>query len=363
MKILFAIKTLVHSVGGAERLVTSLSNALAQTDMDVHLLTFDTPEAPVFYPVEGSVTRHYASTRNTAHKTRLIEYPALLWRLRRQIVALKPDVVVAFMHSMFVPVQCALIGTGIKVVLSEHTVPAYYKTRPFEMLALRFFALFAASATVVSSAIRALYPWPVRQKMVLLPNIVHSNFEKADFRSADKILLSVGRLNADKDHAILIEAFSLLAKEFPAWDLVIVGEGPERANLQAQIERLVLQDRVKLAGVCSDMNDVYMGANLFVMPSRYESFGLVTAEAMSHALPVIGFADCSGTNELIAHEENGLLVSVRSAQNLADAMRRLMADDSLGRAFGKAGYSYSGQYAEATVVNQWKRYISGVFSA
>lgn len=360
MKILFAIKTLAHSVGGAERLVTSLSDALAKEDMDVHLLTFDAPETPTFYPLGGSVTRHFVSTRDTSRKASLIEYPALLWRLRRHIAALEPDVVVAFMHSMFVPVQCAMIGTGIKVILSEHTVPKYYKSRPFEMLALRFFALFSASATIVSPSIRKLYPWPIRQKMVPLPNIVVSDFEKAYFRNSKKTILSVGRLNADKDHAILIDAFSLIAKEFPSWNLVIVGEGPERTNLQGQIERKSLADRINLAGLFTDIDEIYKNSHIFIMPSRYESFGLVTAEAMSHALPVIGFADCSGTNELIMDGKSGLLVGVRSAQNLADSMRYLMANETLRKKLGDEGHEKSVQFAETEVVKQWKQYIKGI---
>lgn len=361
MRVLFAIKTLVHSVGGAEKMVAFLSGAMAARGMDTHLLTFDKPEEPPFYPVDGKVRRHYVPLGDAGRKTTLFDYPSLLWRLRREVVQARPDIVIAFMHSMFVPMQCALLGTGVKVVLSEHTAPAYYDTRRMELWLLRLFALFAYSITIVSGSIRALYPSEMRGKMEILPDPVISDFGAADVEGQSgtrKTLLSVGRLNKDKDHRIMLEAFALLAAEFPEWDVQIAGEGEERSGLEDFARAHTLQERIHLCGAQKDMDSLYKAAQIFVMPSRYESFGLATVEAMSHALPVIGFADCSGTNMLVRQEENGFLVPKRNKEELAQAMRALMASSALRRQYGETGQQDARAYAPENVGIAWEAYIT-----
>ncbi len=358
MRILFAIKTLAHSVGGAERLAASLASAFAAENPDVHMLTFDAPNDAVFYPLDGRLKRHFVPLKNTKNKTGLADIPDLLGRLRREVLEIRPDVVVAFMHSMFVPLQCALLGTGIKVVLSEHTVPRYYCTRPFEFILLQFFSLFAHSITIISPVIKSLYPYVMRRKMVVLPDPVFSDFQKRSDTAA-KVVLSAGRLNEDKDHAVLIDAFALIANEFPQWDLIIYGEGPERSALEHRIRwRGLSFPRVSLPGVTKDMDSAYKNARIFVMPSKYENLGLVTVEAMSHSLPVIGFADCTGTNEVIENSVNGILVKARDAQALSQAIKELIQSQELCDAYGAAGFKKAKDMTMDQVFAQWKNYIS-----
>lgn len=361
MRILFAIKTLVHSIGGGERLAAELSNDFARRGMESHILTFDRPDETPFYPLDPLVKRHSVTTLSPARKTGLLEYPLLLWRLRQAVLAVNPDIVMAFMHSMFVPLQCALLGTGIRVVLSEHTVPVYYTKRPLELIALRFFSLFAHSATIVSAPVRALYPPEMAEKMVILPNPVYSDFSRADAAAGErKVILSVGRLNADKDHAILIQAFAKLASEFPEWDLMIVGEGPIRPDLEKMIADTSLEKRISLPGTRTDINSVYRSAQIYAMPSKYESFGLATAEAMSHALPVVGFADCSGTNEIIDHEKSGLLVQKRTPEDLAQNLRILMLSAELRLQYGEYGYHLAEAYRPEKVIALWENYVKSL---
>jgi hypothetical protein len=93
-------------------------------------------------------------------------------------------------------------------------------------------------------------------------------------------LLNVGRLYPQKDQAVLLQAFAKIAPEYPDWDLKIVGEGPLRSMLESLVRHLNLEARVFMPGIISDLSEIYQGADLFVTSSRYESFGLATAEAM-----------------------------------------------------------------------------------
>ena len=97
---------------------------------------------------------------------------------------------------------------------------------------------------------------------------------------------------------------------FPDWDLRIVGEGSLKNELNKKIISLNLSDRVFITDFTKKIESEYIRADLFVVSSIYESFGLVTAEAMSFGLPCLGFDDCPGTNDLIIHKKTGILVKV-----------------------------------------------------
>lgn len=361
MKILFAIKTLENSIGGAERVTADLANGLSSRGHEVSVLTFDRSGSKSFYPLNDRIRRLYVSANDTSQKTRFTEVPALLLRLRKTIMRQNPDVVVAAMHSMFVPLQLALIGTGIRVIFSEHTVPAHYKGKRLEFAALVAVGLLADQITVASPSHPPLYPAILRPKMKAVTNPVSSSFVQADVISADKpkTILNVGRLDALKDQAVLIDAFALIAQQFPDWTLTIIGEGIERRQLEGRIANHHIADRVSLPGALADINPAYEQAQLFVMPSRYESFGLVTAEAITHGLPVIGFADCTGTNELIIDGKNGFLLKERSPQALADALSQLMRSEELRLKFAQGSKDEAQRFNRDEVLSQWELVITG----
>lgn len=360
MKIVFAIKTLEHSVGGAERITSCLANALHDKGHDVTVLSFDTKNSAGFYPLNAGIGRAYVPACDTSQKTSIKEIPKLLLGLRKIVVDLKPDVVVAVMHSMFVPLQLALLGTGIKVIFSEHTVPKYYKNKRIEFAALTLTALLADGITIASHTVKSLYPAILQPKMTVVPNPVFSSFKRADVvaENAPKTILSVGRLDPMKDHSILIEAFAMMAETHKDWNLKIVGEGPERARLEKLISSHNLQSRIHLPGTMKDIDQAYEAAQIFVMPSRYESFGLVTAEAITHTLPVIGFSDCSGTNELVDHEKNGILVKDRSAEALRDALLPLMNSADMRQQYSDESLVRSRRFDFVSIIGQWEALIT-----
>jgi len=247
---------------------------------------------------------------------------------------IRPDAVVGFMHSMFIPLGLALVGTGIPLVASEHIVPDHYKARPFQALLLLLTPLLTRRITVVSEQALAAYPAVLRTQMTVMPNpICVRSSARADVEGAAcsrKILLAVGRLAAQKDHATLINAFARIAARVPDWDLRIAGEGEMRGELEARVAALGLDGRVQMPGAISDISSEYASAQLYVISSLYESQGLTTAEALAHGLPAVGFADCPGTNTLIHPGSNGVLVKPGEdrADSLAAVLEPLMCDQS-----------------------------------
>lgn len=136
-------------------------------------------------------------------------------------------------------------------------------------------------------------------------------------------VLAVGSFKAQKNHALLVEAFAMIARQRPAV-LAIVGKGPLAPQLSAQIAAAGLTDAVRLPGFTPTPGDWYAGADLFVLSSDYEGFGNVLVEALHAGLPVVS-TDCPcGPCEVLGGGEWGELVTPGNAAALAQAMGKAL---------------------------------------
>ena len=365
MKLLLAIKATALAGGGTERVVSQVSAALAERGHDVILASFDPPADPPFYPIHPAVRQRRLGIGDIGRGTGPGEAVRRIASLRRLALELRPDVAVGFMHSSYIPLGLALVGTGIPLVASEHISYDHYRTRRLQAALLRLTPLIAKAITILSPAVRDGFPAAMRRRMTAVPNPVTVEVGQPADVAGDGIrtLLAVGRLEAQKDHATLIAAFGRIAAEFPEWRLRIVGEGVLRSQLEAQVRRLGLEERIALPGATRDVAAEYAAAQLFAMPSSYESFGLTTAEALGHGLPVIGFAACPGTNELIRDGVNGLLVAGPDrVAALADGLTRLMGSPEFRVRLGAAGPASIEAFAPERVADIWERLLSRVAS-
>lgn len=357
MKFLFAIKALSLS-GGAERVLADLASELARRGHVVTVISYDPPGSVDFFPFDPAVRRVRLGIGRALETAGITDTARRVGALRREATRLAPDVAVGFMHSVYLPMGVALLGTGIPVIASEHTVYDHYRTRPLQAASMRLLPLVADGVTAISQSVLETFPAVIRRSMSVVPDPVAATANgRANVRGAGRrTLLTVGRLAEEKDHRTLIAAFANVAADFPDWDLRIIGEGELRAALEAQIAALDLGARVLMPGATSDVGAEYAQAQLFAIPSRYESFGLATAEAFAHGLPAVGFADCPGTNELIEPGRNGLLVSGPDrVQALAAGLRKLMSRPDERERLGAAAPKSVAPYSLSEVARTWER--------
>jgi glycosyltransferase involved in cell wall biosynthesis len=360
MKLAFVVKTLGLPGGGAERVLATISASLAGRGHEVTIASFDDPGTTPFYSIDSAVALVQLGIGRVRAKTRLGEAVMRARSIRRMAEARRPDVAIGFMHSAYVPLALGLARSGIPVIASEHTVFDHYRRRPFERLALSVAAPSFHGMTAISERARQSFPWWLRKRMAVIGNPVQRFDRMADaVGGSAKTVLSVGRLAPLKDQAVLISAFARIATDFPDWRLRIVGEGRLRNTLEQQAAQLGLADRVELPGGVASIGDEYARAQLFVLPSRYESFGLATAEALVHGLPAIGFADCPGTNEIIRDGVDGLLVDSRDrVESLADGMAQLMRSPEKRAAMGDAARRSEVVPQLDAIVSLWEQLLA-----
>jgi glycosyltransferase involved in cell wall biosynthesis len=153
------------------------------------------------------------------------------------------------------------------------------------------------------------------------------------------IALSVGRLHPSKGHNFALEALPTLLERFPQLHWVVLGEGAERAALEARALALGITEHVHLVGFRPDPLPYYVAANLYLRTPVFEAENLSSYQAMAAGLPVVG-TDTGNETELIRKVGHGLLVPNRDGAALAEAIARVLTLPDGGRALGRLGAEY-----------------------
>ena len=194
------------------------------------------------------------------------------------------------------------------------------------------------------------YGRSIKKKCVVVPNGVDTNrfrprFElrkrvRAHFgiNERDTVLVTLGRLTAEKGNHIVIEAMHRLKNSHPRTKLLIVGHGPDRERLESLVDHYELTDRVIFAGEVDNEETVqfYNAADIFIMPTlTVEGLPFVLLEAMSCAKPLIA-SRAGGNVSLVVHDQNGKLFEPGDASELTQMIRQLIVDRRMQRQLSRA---------------------------
>lgn len=362
------IMIVIHSLrgGGAERVAVDLSAYWQRLGYQVSIVT-QMSEKTDAYPVPAGIKRY---VMGTAHESGGGLRGALAnWRrvrrLRKLIKKHKPDCVLGMMTTASILAVMAAKGLPCRVIVSEHTHPPMKKL-PESWVRLRRWAYPRAHAVVAltGGTARWIRDHIPGSRVVVIPNAVRWPLQPQEPHvpvpnKGDRLrLLAVGRLHLVKGFDLLIQAFAMLANYFPDWDLVILGEGDERAALQKQIDEAGLTKRVYLVGRVGNMAEWYQSADLYVLSSRAEGLSNTLLEAMASGLAVVA-TDCdTGPREIIRDNIDGVLVNPpENADALAAHLSDLMARPLKRTALARRAIDVRDRFSVPIVMAQWERLL------
>ncbi|HMN29275.1 MAG TPA: glycosyltransferase, partial [Caldilineaceae bacterium] len=220
-------------------------------------------------------------------------------------------------------------------------LPYTYATRCQQRLLATGVGRYLAVSQAVAQRLQERF-WIPQRRIHVIPNAIpvesfqpRSNPLPPALRQGAKgqpIILTVARLDKQKGHSDLLKA----AVQVPEASFVLVGDGPERAQLEEQSRTLGLERRVCFLGYRQDIPALLADCDLFVLPSRYEGLPLAVLEAMAAGKPVIASA-IPGTREAVVDGESGVLVPPADPAALAAAIRQLLADPAQAQRLACAG--------------------------
>ncbi|WP_156841926.1 glycosyltransferase [Novosphingobium aquimarinum] len=279
------------------------------------------------------------------------------WRLQKALNAQQVDLA----YSATSAANLALAVTGLlpgrkaRLFISEHTTPAAFTQEAkwpwLRRLLTRHLYPRATAALVPTDAIAADLAAMVPHIPVhVVPNpVVAFRPEEPDRPHTAQTggrpftILAAGRLVSAKGFDVLLDAAARLRDLGHDIRLTICGEGPLRAELEAQAESLRIRPFTTFAGYCADLPSRMRRSDAFVLSSRREGFGNVIVEAMHEGCPVIA-ANLPGPAALIWDKRTGLLVEPEDPQYFAEAIASLVNDPQLARRLAVAGRDGTRKY-------------------
>jgi glycosyltransferase involved in cell wall biosynthesis len=270
--------------------------------------------------------------------------PGCLADLRARIVRLKPDLVQTHNVKSHFLFRLSGLHRSVRWIAFHHGYTTTdLKMRAYNLLdrwslrgahrvitVCRAFAQDLERHGVQASRLRVLHN-SVRLPARPAPEVVAGLRERLRIPHGSPTVLAVGRLSREKGHAFLIEALATLRRQYPRdVRLVLVGDGPERGNLEAAVRAAGLGEVVQFAGHTTDVQPFYAMCDALALPSLSEGSPNVVLEAMAAGLPIAATA-VGGVPEIVENEVSGLLVKPANAAALADALVRLLTDGALAR--------------------------------
>jgi glycosyltransferase involved in cell wall biosynthesis len=292
--------------------------------------------------------------------------------LRAFILTYRPDVIVSFLSHVNVAALLASARLKLPVIVSERNHPPKLKL-PVTLSTMRRLLYPKASRVVMLSkqGLEWLTTSIPTAKGTIIPNPVNLPLPRTEpivdpsarIESTCRLLMATGRLDHQKGFDVLLRAFARVANHHPAWRLVIIGEGPLRSPLEAELARLGLIGRVLMPGRVGNMSDWYERADVFVLSSRFEGFPNTLTEALAHGCPAVSFDCDTGPREILRDGIDGLLVRpIGDETALAAAMDRLMADDKLREDMGNAARDVANRYSKGAILQRWDQLFDEVMN-
>lgn len=347
MDILFVTATLTS--GGSERVMSLLANQLAERGHRVEIVNLN--KHIVFYPIHKDVHLSFAEEEVGSSIVRKIGW------LRKNVKTKKPDVVIPFMEAVYCVTLLALIGVHIPVISSERIDPRH--SPRVRNILRKIFLPMTTHLVVQTKDIKAFYPKFIQKKTSIIYNPVSETVFQLQEEPKENTIISVGKLDGQKNQKMLINAFASIAEDFPDWKLVIYGEGPERNALESLVERLKIKDKISLPGRCETVIEEMNKAKVFAFSSDFEGMSNAILEAVCVGLPVVT-TNVSGAAELVKDGEGGFVVPIRDEKALADALQKILQDENLREKMMRTNKARAKEFKQDMIVNQWEELIKKI---
>jgi glycosyltransferase involved in cell wall biosynthesis len=284
---------------------------------------------------------------------RVVRIPRAVLALRAAVRRFEPHLVHAHNPGIGLVASLATIRGGKpRALVSVHGVPD--EDYPAAARTLRLANLPVVACGPGVAAALAEHGVPVRRTIVNgigpAPAPCDRGTLAAEWNrpNAERLVVAVGRLVEQKNHALAIRALA----DLPGIALAIVGEGPLRAELERVADETGVGDRVVLAGARPDARGVIAAADAVVLPSRWEGLPLVALETLASGTPLVATA-VRGTRELVRDGVNGVLVTPDEPRALADGLRRVLSDAKLADRLACGGLQLAATHSRERMVERY----------
>ena len=333
--------------GGLERVFSTVSQLLSNSNCDVHVIIL---EDEIDFPYHGTLV-------NLGHYSKFKKY----FELRKYLNVNRFDYIIDFRHRINPLMELLFIYyiySGFKFIYTLHSSKLEVYLTSINWISNKIFNKaykIVAVSNGLNEKVKVKYQF---YSGAVIPNSIAETSLKVECNGTIlpfEYCIAVGRLVELKQFAKLIDAYCNSNLPSNEIHLVIVGEGQEKENLLKQITNLKLTKFVHLLGFRSNVICYLNQAKFLVLSSKYEGFPMVVLEALNTGIPVVSF-DCeTGPSELVKHEFNGLLVEDQNFVGIQLAMDRMTVDPQLYDFCKTNAKSSVSKFSNSNIAEKWMR--------
>lgn len=343
--------------GGAERVFSNIANHLANR---YNIYIFTLYKDLIFYDLHPSIKINYCLEEYRSNVNRLTSLKIhfqLFSRLKRKVSDINADLILSFTTTAnFYTVILSKI-LNIPSVISERIHPKYALNKAWQIL-VRHSYKYTTILVVQTEEIKNYFKKSLKDnklKIIENPLSEHLISKKNAALKRSNSILSIGRLESQKNQELLLRAFSKLNHN--DWELLIIGSGSLLDYYKELSYSLKIESQVTFLGAIKDVSPFLNQEGIFVLTSNFEGSPNVLIEAMYFEMPCIS-TDCpSGPNELIVNNHNGILIPTNNEQNLIDELNRLMNNSDLRNQLGKAAGASVNRFMPDSALKRWEDLI------
>lgn len=379
--------------GGTERITTLLANQLSQQGYGVSILACESVCDLSLMGLSEQVDVRWLPSKNPVPKAANVGY------VRQVLVENRIDII---FNQWCLPFYVTILlnrarkGLGVRLVSVLHGIPNCSKTllitqdkvRTSTNLIMK--GVRTLSYKITDLTIRKSIKWvydnsdyyvllsprfiPLMQDYASItdssrilaignPITIPTAYDNLDFlKGKKKQLLYVGRLDKENKRVDrVLQVWQHLYKNHPDWSLVLVGDGPHRAELELFVQNNSLEHVQFMGFVKEDPIDFYRQSSVLLLTSDLEGFGLVIVEAMSYGVVPVVYGSYDSIYDIITNGEDGFITDVPfRVEEMSECVKSLMNDDVKRQSMSERAVESSKQFDLANIINQWNALIAKV---
>ena len=251
-----------------------------------------------------------------------------VWRLRKHLHLLKPDIVIAHANRAYSLASRANSGLFPLVGVAQN-----YSTRRFKTAG----AMFTTTRDLINHL--AAQEGIPESRIFHIPNMVRCHeLPRHHERNRPPVIGAIGRFVPKKGFGVFIEALRLLKERGYAFQAILGGSGAEERRLKDQAKKAGLEEILSFPGWVQDKRQFYSHIDIFCLPSLHEPFGIVLLEAFTYGAPVVA-TDSEGPRDIITPNYDALIIEKGNAEALSSALARLLDDEKLANDLAANGFA------------------------
>ena len=353
--------------GGSGIIATELAHALSSRH-EIHLVSHNEP------------VRFEKKDNITFHRVKFLDYPLFETNPYSYTLPLTSKLVeitqsenldlihahYAIPHAVSAYLAKEICKNNIKVITTLHGTDSYLvgilpSLKPVTQLAIQK----SDGLTAVSKYLKrvTLNKFTVSKEIEVIPNFVdHKKFKKIEKNQNQKIIIHSSNFRPVKRITDIINAFEIISKEINC-KLILIGHGPELEKSKNLAKNLNLLNQISFLGNITNLENILGKADVFLLPSEIESFGLAALEAMSCQVPVVA-SNVGGLKELISNGKEGYLTNVGAIDKIAYYTIKILQDSELQKKLGKnARKKVLKKYVPDIIVPKYETFYKKILEA